>query len=401
MNKKVENFFENNLFRYDSCSCNCDESIEHITPGDPPIKTLKVHCVPSKPIRFAFAAQEGLLRLAPTGSIEEKNILASLISLPNGNSNALFEFFNKNGFLFPISDCEYETIDTTVMEEFVNRIKATVGLMSAIGAIRKNYKDILHLTLYLLLSEPVTLNMQSLRRIYSTCVHPFYEELKNASNLHNIDRGKEAFDKFTYSITDTLYPPTYELDIQEYNDIIAGYMTAVPGADDSRYKDIVNLYCNNIYADPSIRLITDFLFHYQHEVGIIKSIDYENGIEYYTEPDTSKFDIAMKTALVDIAKIVIGEEINTNLDGIHPQYNVAKMSPSWKVDSLAGAIYFSIFYMKPDLELYRRCENPTCGKYFLVKATSTRNKYCSPECCNRAVQSRHRKKVREQQEQQN
>ena len=106
----------------------------------------------------------------------------------------------------------------------------------------------------------------------------------------------------------------------------------------------------------------------------------------------------MKNSLINIAKLVLGEEINANLDGIHPQYNIAKMSPSWKVDSLMGAIYFSIFYMKPELKLYRRCENPTCGKRFLVNTTSTRNKYCSPECCNRASQSRHRKRKREEKE---
>lgn len=400
MRNKIESFFENNLFRYYSHSCDCVEDVQHTSPGQPPIKTLKIQSIPNRPVYFSFAAQEGLLRLAKTGSIEEKNILASLISLPNGKLSALFDFFKKNGFLFPVSDSEYEAIEAAVMVEFINRIKATVGLMSAIGAIRKNYQEILHLTLYLLLSEPVTLDVQSLSKPYSTCIHPFFGELEKASNFSEVDRGQENFDKFTYSIADTIYPPTYELDIQEYNEIIYGYITNIPGADDSRYKDIVSLYCNNPYAAPSIRLITDFLFHYQHKVGIIKSIDYENGIEYYSLPDNAKFDSAMKTALIEIAKIVIGEEINTNLGGIHPQYNISKMSPSWKVDSLMGAIYFSIFYMKPDLELYRQCENSTCVNFFLIKATSTRNKYCSPECCNRASQSRHRKKKREQSEQQ-
>lgn len=398
MDEKKENFFENNLFRYDSFSCHCDEDTFHATLGHEPIKTLKIQSISNQPIRFAFAAQDGLLRLANTGSVEEKNILASLISIPNNNLSAMFNFFKNNGFFFPVNNYEYEAIDAATIQELINRIKATVRLMSAISAIRKNYQEILHLTLYLLLSEPISLQMQSLKHPYITCQHPFKTELEKASSLQIIDRGQEAFDKYTYTIVDTLYPPTYEIDINEYTDIIEGYDTSVPGADDYRYKNILLLYCNVLNLDHSIRFIVDFLFHYQHDVGIIRGFHYESGLDYYTDPDYSKFDDSMKRALIDIAKIVIGEEINTNLDGIYPQYNVSKMAPSWKVDSLMGAIYFSIFYMKPDLELYRHCENPTCSNYFLVKSTSTRNKYCSPECCNRASQSRHRKKKREEKE---
>lgn len=39
----------------------------------------------------------------------------------------------------------------------------------------------------------------------------------------------------------------------------------------------------------------------------------------------------MKTALIEIAKYIIGEEINANLDGIHPVYNSEIMTPSFQV----------------------------------------------------------------------
>lgn len=55
----------------------------------------------------------------------------------------------------------------------------------------------------------------------------------------------------------------------------------------------------------------------------------------------------------------------------------------------------TIFYLKPDLELYRPCDNPRCGRYFLVKTTSTRNRFCSQECCNRVTQDRYRKREKE------
>lgn len=392
MELNTSDFFENNLFRYESYSCGCVKDIEHLAPGMAPVITFKLQSLSTRKIRFAFAAKEGLLRLATTGSVEEKNILASLLSLPDRNIQVLFDFFKKNGFLFPISKCEYESIDAHSMFELVNRIKATVRLMSAIEEPRKNYNDILHLTLYLLLSDPISINVSSLEKPYNTCSHEFYEEIKKAPYLNSLDREQEAFDKDTYSIIDTIYPPTFEFDINDYNDIMGGYMSSKPGADDYRFKDVVNLYCNKPNADLSIRLITDFLFHYQNEVGIIKSYDYENGIQYYCPPDQSKFNDLMKKALINIARLIIGEEINKNLDGIHPQYNVSTMSPSWRVDSLLAAIYFSIFYMKPGLELYRQCANPTCRQYFLVKSTSTRNKYCCPECGNATAQRNYRKR---------
>jgi hypothetical protein len=35
-----ENFYENILFKFESCSCDCVEDIEHITPGMEPKRTL-------------------------------------------------------------------------------------------------------------------------------------------------------------------------------------------------------------------------------------------------------------------------------------------------------------------------------------------------------------------------
>ena len=71
-------------------------------------------------------------------------------------------------------------------------------------------------------------------------------------------------------------------------------------------------------------------------------------------PDlNSKISLSSKTVIFSISL--------DNLDGIHPVYNSETMAPSWKVDSLLCAAYFSIFYLKPDLELYRPCDNPRCG----------------------------------------
>ena len=398
MTPKIENFFENNLFRFNSCSCDCVEDIIHTAPMQPEKRVLKIQAVPTDTIHFAFAAGDvGLVRLGAKGALIEKNILGNLISIKSGDTAELFSFFKRNGFFFNISNTEYEEIDGALIFELVSRIRATVELMSSLTAIRRDYDKILHLTLYLLLSEPIVLDLPSLETPYTTCKHPFLEKIKNASNLPVVDRGQESFDKFTYSISDTIYSPTYELDIGDYNDIIGGYMKSKIGSDNPYFKNLTLLYCNGINENLQLREIIDFLFHYQYDVGIIKSIDYENGIEYYSVPDRDKFDKPLKDALIKVAQIVLGEEINANLDGIHPQYDAVKMSPSWKIDTLMAALYFSIFYMTQS-ELYRRCANPNCGVYFLVRTTSTRKIYCSDECRNRFQQHKHRQKKRSQQE---
>lgn len=44
----VENFFENILFKYESCSCDCVADIEHIVPGKEPIHKYKLQAIPNE-----------------------------------------------------------------------------------------------------------------------------------------------------------------------------------------------------------------------------------------------------------------------------------------------------------------------------------------------------------------
>ena len=76
-----ENFFENILFRFESCSCDCVEDIEHVAPGEEPISKFKLQAMPEHPILFGYAAKDGLVRIASNGTIEERNVLGTLISL--------------------------------------------------------------------------------------------------------------------------------------------------------------------------------------------------------------------------------------------------------------------------------------------------------------------------------
>ncbi len=373
-----ENFFENILFKFESCSCNCVEDIEHVIPGAEPVRHFKLQAVPEHPITFGYAAKDGLVRISQNGVIEERNILGTLIALVNKHSTKeLSAFLKNNGFLFPVPTDYYEEIDEDVLYGLIDRLRMTVELMTAANEIRKDYKKVCDLTLALLFLGDQTTKTSKMKASYSSCHHSYVDVIQNPPANLSYERKQEEFNGDIYRVNDSVYG-TYDLSIADYNNIMSGSIS-VPGYQNGFYQNLTAIFVNYQIPDMN-KKISDFLFHFLYDM---------NG------DDSSEFSENMKTVLIEIAKFVIGEEINANLDGIHPMYNAETMTPSWKVDSLLCAAYFSIFYLKPDLELYRPCDNPRCGRYFLVKTTSTRNRFCSQECCNRVTQDRYRKRKRE------
>src|SRR5699024_6353844 len=103
------------------------------------------------------------------------------------------------------------------------------------------------------------------------------------------------------------------------------------------------------------RLLIDFLFHFQKNIGLISEFDYKGDIEFYEDDElihqkfNKKFNTAMRNALLKIAKFTIRDELEYNLYGIRPSYDINTMSPTWLVDDFLSAIYFSIFYMNPNI----------------------------------------------------
>ena len=347
-----ENFFENNLFRFDNDPCDCATDTINLAPGMPPVTTIKVQAIHGKKIHFAFSSRVGLVRLGEKGTLIEKNLLGSLISIKPGDTTALFEYFKRNGFLFNISGLEYEPIDTDKMFELIRRLRTTVELLSAMGSIRKDYHKILGLSLYLMLSNPIEISFSSLPNPYYTCKHSLQESLERAYSIPTPDYfQQEMFSKDSITIPDTLVSPSFELDVQLYMGCMegSGQEAYIKGSSSDLFKSMLFLYAHGIDESPSIRRTIDLIFHYCCDVGAVKNIKNDGSIEYYGTPNTSKITSDMKTRILEIAKLVIAEEINANMGSIHPMYDAEKMTPSWHVDTLIGALYFSIFYMKPYL----------------------------------------------------
>lgn len=391
MPKIVENFFENNIFTYQSYSCNSVSDTIHINPNMPASIIYKVMSNANKEVQFAYAAKKGLVRLNKNGTIAENNVLGSFIAIGNQKKSDYTSFFTDNGFLFPISDTEYEEISPGQLNAISERLRNTVELMSGVSSIHKNYNKLFALLFLLLFSPDAEVKTSRMDYTYKTCHHKLLDLLTDTSTVpQRIEMGIIKAGMDSYTVYDSVLDKTVDLDSQEYLDCISGYSTT-----SATMGNLVYLYAN-YNGDIEIKKSIDLLYHIFHDYGCMPEMTYERGTVF--ENGEHEFSEEIKNAILDVSKYIIGEEINANLSGIYPLYDTNTMTPSWRVNSLLSALYFSIFYIKPDMELYRQCANPRCGKYFLVKTTSTRTKYCGVECCNRVTQDTYRKNQRAKKE---
>ncbi|WP_304583586.1 hypothetical protein [Acutalibacter muris] len=391
MAKKFFDGFMSSLFEYDSYACNFEKDIENVAPGQPPRTTLKLIAQQNQPIHFSYAPQKGLNLSGSAGGALVENILGKLLAIPDGDIDAYIAFFTDYGFLYPVSQTDYEAVDANVLMELVNRIKATVMLMNSIAA-KKNYTNILIGTTYLLYSEPIAIHLSTGE--YSTCVHEFTSLVHRYSQFPNMSRNQEVFDTKKFSVADTLFPPFYQVDIEYFNQLRG----STEAGNMRLFKNLFAMYTGLTDAREELRTVIDFFFHYQKEVGVFSDIGYRK-IRYLNGKQPDNFTDEMKAALLKIANIVLSEEINYNIAGVHPRYSTLDLKPAWELDNLIQALYFSIFYMKPGVEIYKRCKNPTCKRdvYFLVNATATNKEYCCPKCANAAAQRRSRERKLSQQ----
>jgi len=386
--KLAENFYQESLFIFLSNGCFSAIDKIHISPDE--IKNIiKVESLSSKPIKFAFQPKDGLVRIdEKTGATVEENILSSLISIDDSQIENYKKFFEKNGFLFPISSDKFEQIDDEMLIRLIDKMKSTVQLISQISELeKKDYKKILSLTLSLLLSNPFQIEIGN--RIYQSCEHELLnDEFIVANNLPKNEFLNTDKD-WMFEVKDSIYGKS-KVHMDDYR----LYVTDPEIGDFER--SIMHSYVNHQKAPKRERLLIEFLYHVYFDIGSFHGVSPDEilfNIGFKSNgpiPNWSAFDDKLKQALIEVAKIVISEEINSNMDGVHPEYDSNLMEPRWKVDSLLSALYFSIFYMRPNIEVTRLCANPKCNRYFTVSRTSSKKKYCSNECCNRALQNRYR-----------
>lgn len=379
-----------------SCKCECFMDSVH-NPDGSVRTTLRIRSLPDSPLLFAYMPQEGLVRInTKTGAIESKNLLGELMGLREGDKEGVMRFFQENGFLFPITSVGLESFSFEDIFFILRRIRETLNVMSLLHEPRIQYKKIMLTVCWLTLSRRAVIrSIDDSRDEFKTCLHSYMKFLESQRGGIYDSLSIDPYSSDTVEVPDTIYPPETSVSIYNLESLALGT------AEEANH--ILNKYRASILflsekgELPSDRKIIDYFFHLTSEVGNIISISDEKSEVIF---DCDEAEVAarlsskMQKASIDVAKITIKEELDYAINAIYPSYDIDTMTGSWVIPDLYSALLFSIFYMKPDLELYRKCENPNCGCYFLVSTTNSRRKYCSVECSNAMQQRKHRQKIK-------
>ena len=382
------------MFQFEGCRSECVKDMVNEVPGEKPIVTLKILPKAEDRILFSYAPKDGLNVTGVAGGIYEKNILGKLLAIPKGDANKHIEFIEKYGFFYPLPEGEYTAIDADALMEIVNRIKTTIHLYGSVN--KKDYRGILVKVVYLLFSPAIGIQIGT--DIHSSCLHRFSRMIQEYNNFPDLSGDPEVLTKGTYSVEDSFLGRKNHIDIECYNAIRSGEgYEKVKGSKESSYKHLVAMYvgCKNV--DTDTRFLIDFFYHLETEIAVINEAHF-GGFTSYGRFNENNLNDDMKRALLRVAQIVLAEEINYNIRGIHPRYDGGNLSATWEVNTLIEALYFSIFYMKNG-QMYKECENPNCkrDRFFLVDATRTNKHYCCEQCRNAAGAQRHRQRILKQQ----
>lgn len=386
MSEKISGISLNTMFRHEGYGCLCAVDTVNTSPDEAPILTLKVCPDTGKRLLFSYAPKDGLDVTGVAGGVHEKNILGKLLSLPKGDIGKHIEFIEKYGFLYPLPKNEYTAIEADSFVEVINRIKATIRLYGCIN--RKDFRGVLIHVIYLLFAPTTELRIGD--DILSTCTHRFKSLLDSYNLFPDLSREPEVAANGTYSVDDLFLGKKNAIDISFYNAVRSSSDTDLQGSKDPWFKNLMAMYMGCKDVDEETRFLIDFFYHFQTEISVIKEVHF-GGFKSYTTFNEDTLDVSFKNALLKMARIVVAEEINHNIRGIHPKYDGGKLTATWQVDTLIEAIYFSIFYMRNG-EMYKECENPNCkrDKFFLVEATRTNKHYCCEQCRNAAGAQRYR-----------
>lgn len=338
---------------------------------------------------YSFSGNDGLCLTTEYGSIRENNIFAKFVSLPSNNAQILLQFLKEYGYFFKLPANKETIIDFRSLVELTYRIRSTMLLMNSLENKTTDYKKILQLTLYLILGSPIDMKITDKQK-YISCKSNAINIINSAIPGNN-DSAVSIDNEDYYSIIDMIHNGNYNLRVDEYEDISTNenFMFSYPGINDPFYRQLTIAYKNCHNCNRSDRLIIEFLFHLMHEIGVVKNVSFEDGLEFYGS-SIPNLNEKLKKVLLIVSKIILAQEINYNVSKIKAIYNPVTLQPTWKSANLLAALYFSLFYMRPDSEIYRKCANPSCNNFFLVKTSNSRKKYCCSNCRNASNQRDYR-----------
>ena len=324
MDEKISGISIKTMFQHEGYGCLCAKDTVNTSPDEAPTVTLKVCPDTRTQLLFSYAPKDGLNMTGVAGGLHEKNILGKLLALPKGDIDKHIEFIEKYGFLYPLPENEYTAIEANDLMEMINRIKSTIRLYSYIN--KKDYRGVLIHVVYLLYAPVTELRIGD--DVFSTCTHRFKSLLDSYNLFPDLSREPEVAANGTYSVDDAFLGKKNAIDIGFYNAVRSGSDTDLQGSKDPWFKNLMAMYIGCKDVDEETRFLIDFFYHLQTEVSVIKEVHF-GGFKSYTTFSEDALDDSFKNALLKIARIVVAEEINHNIRGIHPKYNGGKLTATW------------------------------------------------------------------------
>lgn len=379
-------------FTFDNLAVECfDESVINSVTGIE-IKKLAVKTTNNKKIRMGYFHREGLKAI--DSKYRKNNPLGEFLGIKKDDLTEIKSFFEKYGFLYPISDSlfvKYNYSDFFILQE---RLLAFIKLINNQSDINCDVIELLDATLFLLFNNPKLENehLKNYLRENSYVYNIINAVVQlNQDNKHFkfIDEDGQYVGYYTkYS---NILDMEFSFSVEDMEAIERDNFTP------SWCKNVLKLfYCvDNLDFDLFSKQIVEFLFGliYLIDPFPIETISLDSSFSEETYQVFIDNDNFMKL-LFAISKQLIISEFELALTFVKPTYDVVNMKPDWKLPSLISALYFSIYYRNSKNVMYRKCENINCNQYFEVSNTNSTKKHCSSGCCENknARNTRARKK---------
>lgn len=397
-NKALE--MAGNMFNYENPRCDCKVTTNYTDDG------IEYHSLQIKPIEgfynYAYAPIDGLVMIdKKTGTVIEKyKVVEDFLNVDLTKADKIKEHIDTYGFIMQLpADGKYRIFNHLDIGHLIKRFRVLVKLMAAIEDEDIDYDSVLKLTAYLLFSIPRQLTINQNEEGLCSCVHTFTHFWFNVGNLPDLtgnlvnSHTNDPYDDY-YPINDTFTKQTEHLGVVDFHFEVEDVDLSEASSPYVFKTKMMKLYRDAFSdgTDTNLRYTVDFLYHLL-KIGVEIDDVLENG-EIHTNVELNKydkFDDTFKSHLILIVKNTIKAEFDFALYGIHPTYSVETMSPNWKISNFFTALYFSLFYTRPDYEVYRKCANPNCNRLFKVKTTNSRKQYHDISCQNATAQMRHRK----------
>jgi hypothetical protein len=275
LKKKIEeNFLTSNVFLFESYGCICEETSVSTNISLLPMPAIKITPNTTHIIHFAFGSKVGLVRLNDDGSIAESNILGKLVAIDRNEIGEFFSFFERNGFLLPLSGGKNEVISLAELQALIDRLQATLELLSTITDMsRTSYERIIRMVFYHLFAPIVSIETKDGRYKYVSDRHQYSKFLDANKDATRDARWNDTFNNMDFSFSDSI--STFTMNAALVDSILNGkpnesiYETPL-------FQNVFTAYCAPREGMPrSMLRINDFVFHYLYDVGIIDYVDLE------------------------------------------------------------------------------------------------------------------------------